>query len=262
MPVPGAKAALAVAHPGHELRVHAWLEAAHPTVFVLTDGSGRCGQSRLGSTTQLLARAGAEPGSIYGRIPDRMLYTSILNHDYDLFIGLAEELAEALFRDGIDFVAGDAAEGVLMAHDVWRLVIGAACELASRARGCRVANFDFFLNGPPDPYQGSPPPEAIWFQLDEDALRRKLAAALGYRELKDLVAAAIRQRRLEAFGVECLRPVDNRLGYDSQGEGPPYWEWWGEQQVAIGIYEQVIRHREHVVPLAEALWNRVEMITL
>lgn len=80
---PSARAALAIAHPGHELRVHSWLETAHPTVFVLTDGSWRCGQSRLGSTTRILARAGAELGSIYGRLTDRMLYAGILNHDLE-----------------------------------------------------------------------------------------------------------------------------------------------------------------------------------
>ena len=37
------KAALIVAHPGHELRVHHWMELARPLVLVLTDGSGRQG---------------------------------------------------------------------------------------------------------------------------------------------------------------------------------------------------------------------------
>ena len=35
---------LFVAHPGHELCVHGWLEIARPKVFVLTDGSGRSGR--------------------------------------------------------------------------------------------------------------------------------------------------------------------------------------------------------------------------
>ena len=34
------RAVLVVAHPGHELRVHGWLELARPTVCILTDGSG------------------------------------------------------------------------------------------------------------------------------------------------------------------------------------------------------------------------------
>jgi len=53
--------ALIIAHPGHELRVHHWLEKTRPLVFVLTDGSGRTAQSRLHSTTRILERAGATP---------------------------------------------------------------------------------------------------------------------------------------------------------------------------------------------------------
>jgi hypothetical protein len=43
-----------IAHPGHELRVHHWIERTRPLVFVLTDGSGHTGVSRLASTTAVL----------------------------------------------------------------------------------------------------------------------------------------------------------------------------------------------------------------
>ena len=74
-----------IAHPGHELRVHHWLEIAAPQVFVLTDGSGHGGVSRLASTTRLLERAGATPGPIYGRFSDRDLYHALLARDWPLF---------------------------------------------------------------------------------------------------------------------------------------------------------------------------------
>lgn len=137
-------------------------------------------------------------------------------------------------------------------------MIGAACEMVARARGSQIASFDFLISGRLDTYQGGPPPEAIWLELAEGALARKLRAAFAYRELKDLVDSMLRERGIDAFRFECLRPVNNRLGYDSRGDGPPHWEWWGEQQVMAGTYERAIRHREHVVPLAEALWRHVE----
>ena len=40
-------AALVIAHPGHELRIHHWLERARPVTFVLTDGSGHTDHSRI-----------------------------------------------------------------------------------------------------------------------------------------------------------------------------------------------------------------------
>src|SRR4029077_12021317 len=63
-------AALVVAHPGHELRVHGWLERHRPVVFVLTDGSGSTASSRLHSTQRILLRAEARQGSIFGRFSD------------------------------------------------------------------------------------------------------------------------------------------------------------------------------------------------
>ena len=53
-PVP----AVIISHPGHELRVHHWLEQAKPAVCVLTDGSGHTQRSRLDSTTGVLSGAG------------------------------------------------------------------------------------------------------------------------------------------------------------------------------------------------------------
>src|SRR6476469_10620577 len=87
---------LFIAHPGHELCVHGWLEIARPTVFVLTDGSGRSGRSRIKATTNVLSQAGAEPGSIYGRLTDAAVYRAILNHDFELFLAIAGEFAESL----------------------------------------------------------------------------------------------------------------------------------------------------------------------
>jgi hypothetical protein len=81
LPWEGSRAALVVAHPGHELRVHHWLERARPLVLVLTDGSGHTEHSRLQRTTALLERAGATPGRIYGRLSDRDLYRAILSGD-------------------------------------------------------------------------------------------------------------------------------------------------------------------------------------
>jgi hypothetical protein len=76
--LPGERAALIVAHPGHEVVLHGWLERARPSVFALTDGSGQLGRSRLDSTSAVLARAGAATGSIYGRFSDSEIYEAVL----------------------------------------------------------------------------------------------------------------------------------------------------------------------------------------
>jgi hypothetical protein len=246
-------AALVVAHPGHELRVYGWLEAARPCAFVLTDGSGRAGRSRLASTTKILGRVGASRGALYGRLSDVETYRAILNHDSELFVGLARELADALVRLRVDYVAGDAVEGYNPSHDVCRLVTNAAVRMAGRARGAEIGNFDFTLSARPDLCPEGGREGAVWLRLDDDTFARKLAAARDYPGLAAEVESALAAHRPDAFRVECLRPVESDPAEDFFGDGRPYYEEYGERQVAAGHYEQVIRYRQHILPIADAL---------
>ena len=115
---------------------------------------------------------------------------------------------------------------------------------------------------------------SVWLRLDDGAFSRKLAAAFEFYpelaaevrdglqglgqeavadffDLEDDEHAATGLSGMDVFRVECLRPV-------APGERPfehvkPFYEFWGEGRVAEGFYERVIRYREHVLPLADAL---------
>jgi hypothetical protein len=275
-----ARAALVVSHPGHELRVHGWLEATLPRVCVLTDGAGRTERSRLDSTTRVLEAAGAAAGPVYGAMSDSEFYSAVLDSDHPRFTRVVDELASMLLRERIDCVAGDAEEGYNPAHDVCRLVVNAAVRLASRTSGARIANYDFTLVAPPGRCPEALRDEAIWLRLDEAALSRKLMAARNYPELQAEVEAALsgagsvglrEHPDLAArtgsnfggegandFSVECLRPVDDRRVCAPPFDGRPFYEEYGERQVASGHYSRVLRYREHVLPLAAALDSHVE----
>src|SRR6185436_1441495 len=101
-----AASALIVAHPGHELRVHGWLERERPLVCVLTDGSGHSGVSRLPSTLRVLRRAGARPGPVFGRFTDRALYEVLLGGRIEILASVACELAKVLATEHVERVAG------------------------------------------------------------------------------------------------------------------------------------------------------------
>jgi AcrR family transcriptional regulator len=246
---------LVIAHPGHELRVHHWLELNRPLVFVLTDGSGHTGVSRLSSTTAVLARAGATPGSIYGRLADRELYRALLDGDLDLFSGLADELADALERAEIAVLAGDAVEGFNPGHDVCRLLINVAVRRLE-ARGRSPRNFEFPLEGAPGACPAEDLESVIRLDLDAAALERKLAAATAYPEMAFEVERALANHGRAPFGVECLVPVRYGLEVGDRSAQPPYYETYGERQVAAGIYREVIRFRQHLAPLAAGLGAR------
>ena len=251
-------AALVIAHPGHELRVHHWLELAKPHVFVLTDGSGRSIASRLSSTTKILDSLQATPGEIYGQLSDRQIYQALLNHDRELFIDILQNLVQSLVKHRVEYVVGDAQEGYNPTHDLCRMLINAAIAQVSHLHHQIILNFEFPLLGLPNSCLEPQRPQAIRLKLDSAAFDRKYAAAKAYPELQQELQQAIQTLGLEAFQTECLRPVDLqdlRKDLDELQE-PPFYERYGEQQVAQGYYDWVIRYREHLYPLALALNER------
>jgi hypothetical protein len=307
MPFPkkSTRVALVVAHPSHELRLHGWLEQAQPYTCVLTDGSGRSSEPRLHRTSEVLDRVGATQGAIYGQLTDLEVYAAILNGDYELFATLVEELAQAFVEEQIEYVVGDAAEGYSVTHDICRIMIGAAVELAQFGYDHRVANFDFPVVGSPDECSEDLRGASILLQLDDDAFVRKVKAALLYSpqlagdveaalngapfqgvkrfsqpqsagevdvELNAAVLEEFESRPalksrfrdmidgvpMDAFRVECLRPVENSSGAHWNTNEPLFYEVYGEKLVAVGRYKQVIRYREHMLPMAKAIREKVE----
>jgi hypothetical protein len=281
------RAALIVSHPGHELRVHGWLEATRPLVCVLTDGSGRTGRSRLDSTTRVLDAAGARRGTVYGPLSDGELYAAVLEREHSPFTSLVEELAATLVRERVRLVAGDAEEGYNPSHDICRLLVNAAVRLARRASAARISNYDFTLAAPPCHCPEHLRAGALRLDLDDAAFARKLSAAHNYPELRAEVEAALggagsvalrehpdlaRQTGAsfggacaDDFRVEWLRPV---AADDDDGEPlsrgareRPFYEAYGERQVQAGHYRRVLRYREHVLPLAAALDAHVERLS-
>lgn len=246
---------LVVGHPGHELRVYGWMMAARPVVHVLTDGSGSDGDPRIGSTSTLLDSVGAARGSIYGRMSDRKIYRAILAGDHARFTALVEELAAALVRDNVELVAGDAVEGFNPSHDVCRYIINAAVRLASATTGRVIASYAFPLESAPDSCPDALRSRALRVQLDDGMLGRKLEAAHAYAELRSEVENAFQRFGSGPFRTECLWPVDLADPYGWDPSRIPFYESHGAQRVAQGVYGRVVTFREHVKPLADALWS-------
>lgn len=243
--------ALLVAHPGHELRVHGWLERQRPLVFVLTDGSGSRDAPRIEATRDLLAAVGARPGSVFGRLSDRRLYRALLECDHELFAALGEEIAQSVAREGVDTLAGDAAEGFNPSHDVARLLANA---VVARLRGAGrpIESLDFPLDAAPGAGGGD---VAVRLELDERSFERKMSAARAYAGLAAEVEAALARFGPDAFRVELLRRADPGFG-PADHDPVPRYERFGEERKAQGVYRDVIRYRDHVRPLAAHLEAR------
>ncbi|HJV90163.1 MAG TPA: hypothetical protein VJ623_07665 [Holophagaceae bacterium] len=223
---------LVVAHPGHELRVHGWLERARPRVAVLTDGSGGAAVSRLEASRALVAQAGAEPTALFGVAPDRAFYGAILEGDVAFFAGLVDRLRALVAAERPTVLVSDAAEGFNPTHDLCHALTALVARLTN------LPHLDFPLEGPPDT-----PGAALRLELDAEAHARKLARARAYSALAKDLQEALDQHGAAAFAVECLHEA--RPG----PAGKPYYETYGERMVAAGRYATVLRRAEHVAPL-------------
>ena len=248
-----ARPVLVVGHPGHELRVYGWMMTTRPVVHVVTDGSGSDRQPRIASTTTLLDNVGATRGSIYGRMSDREMYSAILDGNHARFIALAEELSATLISGNVSLVAGDAVEGFNPSHDVCRYVINAAVRIAAAA-GHTMACYAFPLDGAPDAGGDGLRRGALRVDLTDEMLTRKLEAAHAYAELRGEVEGALQRVGTAPFRTEWLFPVDLADPYGRNPNETPYYEIYGAQRVEAGAYAHLVTFREHVRPLADALW--------
>jgi hypothetical protein len=89
--------------------------------------------------------------------------------------------------------------------------------------------------------------------LDDEAFQRKIRAAYGYHELAGEVYEALEGAAVDGFRVERLRAADADVDVRNWSENPPFYEQYGEKQVAAGHYDRVLRYSEHIKPLADAL---------
>jgi hypothetical protein len=236
------RAAVVVAHPGHELMIHHFMERHRPLYFCLTDGSGGAAQPRMESTARLLQAVGATPGPICSRFTDREIYRLLLDHRTDVFVSLRDELAHSLADAGITCVVGDAMEGVNPVHDICRALIDSA------ATRVAAQSFEFSLDESPRAKPG-----ALQLSLDGDALTRKLDAARAYPAMRREVEWALERFGVEQFANECLNPSSWSEMTDEFATARPRYETYGQLRVQEGRYHDVIRYREHVLPIFTAL---------
>ncbi len=244
--------ALIAGHPGHELKVFGWIAEYKPRVYVMTDGSGHQGVSRLPSTIQLLAPLGIETDQVFGLISDRDLYRAILERKTSWFLEILDHVTDSFIENRIDLVVADAMEGFNPTHDICRTLVDATVAAVNRKTGRTISNYKFCLTEWERSRQEHHGKTCSHFLLDDDTLNKKIEAAEKYVELKDEVREAIALRGKEYFRIECLKEVAEPFRpWDYSGR--PDYETWGGQRVAEGTYESVIRYEQHVFPIVDAI---------
>ncbi len=250
-----AKIAVVIGHPGHELRIHRFLEIYRPLVFVLTDGSGTTGRSRLDKTLNIIHNTGSSVGCIMGRFTDKEIYDLILRKEIQLFRSLADELVSAFVLNKIDVVVGDSNEGFSPTHDLCRYIINTATHKYASVSGYHIPNYEFYLEAAPNQFPPEKEDQLLGIRLNDEEFDRKYKAAKEYPELAFELNRFLEKYSREPFKTEFLWPVDTDFkpaGW--KGELPDY-EIAGRKRVHDGVYDVSITYNEHMLPIAQQLYN-------
>lgn len=242
------RAALLIAHPGHELRIHGWLEAVRPLVFITTDGSGASGIARTAKSADTLRAAGCRSGAVFGRFTDVNMYDFILHNDVERVVSMTGEIAGSLADAGVESAVADAVEFYNPVHDLSRVILSLAIERVRQMTGREIEQFEFAVVNSPE----ARAPNDVVVNLDEAAWQRKIDAAFRYTELQGETDKQFRANGTAAFRTERLHVVDPSAAFP-EPDDVPYYEVRGEEQVRSGRYAQVLRHRPHFREFVEEL---------
>lgn len=235
---------LVVGHPGHELHLHRWMEIERPLVFVLTDGSGGAGCSRLDHSRQCVARAGAAMGTVFGSLSDRGWYAAILAGDPAPFVAAGDALWRAGAAIQVETIVSDAPDGYNPMHDAAFDLAALAVEGLALA-GRRVRH----LLVPATGEQLTPVVREV--VLDDDALARKEASLALYAPLE----REIGQVRGQGANIAVERLYAAASAY--RHDGTPHYEAFGKRRAACGAYASVIEAKVHYEPLMKAVRARL-----
>ena len=257
-PIYKARCAFVFAHPGHELKIHAWLETLKPTVFLLTDGSGSGGEGRVALSQQTIAASGAVLDPISAPWRDRQAYELILKGYGDQVITFVQQLAAKLQRSKVDYVICDSIEGFNPVHDLCGVIAFNACRLVEKQSGKRIACFDFPLDGRPNERVALGSTETIVLSLSNEQWQHKLAAANSNVALQKEVVDDFARYGESAFKEEVLAPVVLEYSLNALAQEKPFYETYGEDRVQAGVYDYVLRYREHFMPLVDQINDWVQ----
>lgn len=233
--LPSGNWALSIAHPGHELRLHGFLELARPFTFILTDNAEAKGQDLMWDSIKAIARAtqqglkihpAALKSPLYRKalkvslkkgkdvkehIKDGEIQYEVANHRIDFFRYYLDYMVENLLKFDITHLLCDASEDYHLTHEVVRMVAELAVTRIKNTHGIDIELYEYALHRP---YNHSLTEECVHLQLDEGMLERKLEAIatypLGIQDLKPNINAdqgVIDQLRKHKDGKEQIKSL-------------------------------------------------------
>lgn len=232
---------LILAHPGHELRIHHWLELNKPRVYFLTDGSGGREVSRTHCSRTIVEATGSTCGAVFGEIADKTWYSAFRDQNISFFRSVLDRIERDIPHARTIRIVADAVDGYNPVHDL-ASAMGLALQKKLTQRGVK-ARLAFSAAVPSA--RGDLVEE---ISLDEAARARKLQAVKEYTPLAEEV-----QRILEQDATALDREYIIDQNTDWRGFATPTWESIGRERVLAGTYESCLTVEEHFQPVVQSL---------
>jgi len=234
---------LLIAHPGHELLLHGWLQTERPVVAAITDGSGGSGFDRTAYSRAVIESAGGSCSAIFGVLSDRECYASILGQDNTVFGIWLSRLTDEIVRLSSPVLICDPLEFYNPMHDL----VNALGHAAARAAEARLLRPVEVLSYPIiRPHPGS---KAVTVPLSSKASEQKWNAAKQYAPLSAEVEAFDHVLR---SAVETLF-LDEAFAWPDASPEPVGYELVGRNRIQSGRYSDLITYADHVAPIARNL---------
>jgi hypothetical protein len=253
---PGARAALVVAHPAHELRVYEWLSRARPSVHILTSGSrSGDGKDRLTASAEVISSANGALINPEAAMLDRDLYRAVMVGNPDPFHAWTDQLAQSLIARKTQVMVVDAWQYYNAAHDLTHVMGRIAAAKAGLALGSTIDVLDYaVVHGGLAPH--APESEcAFELCLTEEQTDRKMAIARSFPDIQTELDELIDGEGQDGLSKERFtRPPALRALLKQPAEKPVY-ERYGEARVASGLYKDVLRWT-HVFFILQSLTAR------
>jgi hypothetical protein len=237
------RTALIVAHPGHEGLLYGWMETLRPLVFILSDGSGRLGESRIRYSRRLIDRAGARAGAVFGAAPDARWYQAMLDGDIAFFMNWQKQIEDAVADDTVSQLLCDPVELYNPLHDLGNAMCHGVARLLEHRGGTSLPVWTFPIMTAPK-WFGSRYQE---IRMTEAMLARKQRATADY---VPLAAEATELAETLGSGFERLYPEGAGYAWAQTPERKPFYEEYGETRIREAQYKTLITYRDHVRPIA------------
>lgn len=193
--LPAGNFALSIAHPGHEIRLHGFIEQTKPFIFILAD-QGDPSQMKAMSNylgfiyknTKVLKRDGfyiikhlpengvVDPEKNY-YLKDIEVQTAIHENNMPLFEYYTKKMANIFIGNDINYVIVDSSEELDAAHDLNRAMTDAAVKLVKKVKNHDIEVYEFNVL---KPFNHNISQECIVVYLTKEEQLRKLKHIISY----------------------------------------------------------------------------------